>query len=102
MKKSQMMLVVVMAICCFSCISSSAIITGIGGSVAPIVQFSYSRNQENDIQSAGNIREMVVKACNTCKQNNWEGTTRTVSGEVIPCSDIKEEECDEILRAASS
>ena len=96
MKKSQMMmLVVVMAICCFSCISSSAMMAGIGNSLGPLNDLLNSQQEEN--LEGGGMREQVVKACNTCKQNNWEGTTGV--GADVPCSDLKEETCDEILGA---
>ena len=100
MQKSQiMMLVVVMAICCFSCISSLTLGAGIGNSLGPLNDLLNSQQEENNIQSVGNMREMVVKACNTCKQNNWEGTTGV--GDDLPCSNLKEETCDEILGAGS-
>ena len=92
MEKSQiMMLVVVMAICCFSCISSVTIGAGISGGLDNL------NNQQEENLEGGGIREQVVKACNTCKQNNWEGTTGV--GADVPCSDLKEETCDEILGA---
>jgi hypothetical protein len=94
MEKSQiMMLVVVMAICCFSCISSVTIGAGISGGLDNL------NNQQEENLEGGGIREQVVKACNTCKQNNWEGTTGV--GADVPCSDLKEETCDEILGATS-
>jgi len=88
-----MMLVVVMAICCFSCISSVTIGAGISGGLDNL------NNQQEENLEGGGIREQVVKACNTCKQNNWEGTTGV--GADVPCSDLKEETCDEILGATS-
>jgi len=89
------MLVVVMAICCFSCISSSAIMAGIGGSAGPIAQFLDSQNQENGIQSAGTIREVAKKICQTCQTANWEGTTGV--GADSPCADMKQNCIDEGL-----
>ena len=92
------MLVVVMAICCFSCISSVTIGAGISGGLDNL----NSQQGENNSQPEGNIRELVVKACNICKQNNWEGTTRTVDGSAdVPCGDLSES-CDEILKAAAA
>jgi len=104
MQKSQMMmLVVVMAICCFSCISSVTMVAGIGNSLGPLNDFLNNQQEENNIQSTGNpIREHVVKACNICKQNNWEGTVRTYDDDAdVPCGDLSET-CDEILKAVAA
>ena len=98
MEKSQMMmLVVVMAICCFSCISSSALVAGIGGSAAPIAQFMDAQNQEGDLQSAGEtIGEMAKKMCQECQVANWEGN---VTNSDIPCTEIKQSCIDDGLLA---
>ena len=90
-----MMLVVVMAICCFSCISSSAMVAGIGGSAGPIAQFLDSQNQENGIQSVGTIREAAKKLCQKCQTANWEGTTGV--GADSPCADLKQDCIDQGL-----
>ena len=78
------MLVVVMAICCFSCISSVTIGAGISGGLDNL------NNQKEENLEGGGIREQVVKACNTCKQNNWEGTITTTEGKPAECNKIKD------------
>ena len=94
MEKSQMMmLVVVMAICCFSCISSSALAAGVSGSA----DFLSTQNQEGDLQSAGEtIGEMAKKMCQGCQVANWEGN---VTNSDIPCTEIKQSCIDDGLLA---
>ena len=96
MKKSVMMIgVLLIAMSVSSCISSVTMVAGVGNSLGPLNDLLNSQQEEN--LEGGSIREQVVKACNTCKQNNWEGTTGV--GADVPCSDLKEETCDEILGA---
>ena len=98
MKKSVMMIgVLLIAMSVSSCISSLTLGAGIGNSLGPLNDLLNGQQEENGIQSVGNMREMLVKACNTCEQNNWEGTTGV--GADLPCSNLKEETCDEILGA---
>jgi hypothetical protein len=79
MEKSQMMmLVVVMAICCFSCISSATMVAGVGNSLGPL-------NDLLNSQQGG--LELVSKECKRCQENNWEGTT--IEGGDIQCSEYK-------------
>ena len=96
MKKSVMMIgVLLIAMSLSSCISSVTMVAGIGNSLGPLNDLLNSQQEENI--EGGGMREQLVKACNTCKQNNWEGTTGV--GADVPCSDLKEETCDEILGA---
>jgi hypothetical protein len=81
-----MILFFVMAMCCFSCISSSALTAGIGGSVGPIASFLDAQNQQNDLQSIGTVGEIVGQMCDRCEANSWEGTTLESGGS--PCSDL--------------
>jgi hypothetical protein len=78
-------------------------VAGIGNSLGPLNDFLNNQQEENNIQSTGNpIREHVVKACNICKQNNWEGTVRTFDDDAdVPCGDLSET-CDEILKAVAA
>jgi len=68
---------------------------GIGGSAGPIAQFLDSQNQENGIQSAGNIGEAAKKLCQKCQAANWEGTTGV--GTDTQCAEIKQTCIDEGL-----
>jgi hypothetical protein len=68
---------------------------GIGGSAGPIAQFLDSQNQENGIQSAGNIGEAAKKLCQKCQASNWEGTTGV--GADSPCADLKQDCIDQGL-----
>ena len=94
MQKSQiMMLVVVMAICCFSCISSLTLGAGIGNSLGPLNDLLNSQQEENGIQSVGTIREAAERLCQECQAANWEGNVGTNSG--TPCADLKQDCIDQ-------
>ena len=101
MEKSQMMLLaVVMAMCCFSCISCSALVAGIGGSAAPIAQFMDAQNQEGTLQSAGTIREAAERLCQECQAANWEGNIdNPLTESNVPCAELKQNCIDEGLSA---
>ena len=97
MQKSQMMmLVVVMAICCFSCISSVTMVAGIGNSLGPLNDrlnsqqggLGNSLGPLNDLLNSqqGGL-ELKTKECKRCQENNWEGTT--IEGGGIQCSEYK-------------
>ena len=79
MKKSVMMVGVLMvAMCVSSCISSATVVAGVGNSLGPL-------NDLLNSQQGG--LELVSKECKRCQENNWEGTT--IEGGDIQCSEYK-------------
>jgi len=84
-----MMLVVVMAICCFSCISSSAMMAGIGNSLGPLNDLLNSQQEGNIKQAGPSFGELQQINCNKCQQTNWQGSLPGLRGSTIPCSEIK-------------
>lgn len=118
MKKSAMMVgVLIAAMCVSSCISSSTVVAGVGNSLGPLNDLLNSqqgglelaskeckRCQENNWEGiaieGGDIQcseykkvciteDNLIKLCRKCRENNWEGTVTGQEGETIECNKAK-------------
>ena len=118
MKKSVMMVgVLIVAMCVSSCISSATVVAGVGNSLGPLndllnsqqgglelVSKECKRCQENKWEGAtiegGDIQcseykknciveDNIIKSCRKCRENNWEGTFTNHEGQTGECNKIK-------------